>query len=54
MRLYLDQGPFLKRDDARPYRKRVEVYSAAYDPGTGGCVDQSSRVPLARTCSVSH
>lgn len=33
-------GAFLKRVDAKPYRKRVEAYSAAMTPAQGVCVGQ--------------
>lgn len=36
-------GAFLKRDDAKPHRKRVEVYSAAMTPAQGVCVDLSKK-----------
>lgn len=51
---YSRSGVFLKRDDAKPHRKRVEAYSAAMTPAQGVCVGQSracqfwrlQRVPL--------
>lgn len=43
---YSRSGAFLKRNDASPYRKRVEAYSADYDPGTGGLCRPGQGVPF--------
>ena len=41
-------GAFLKRDDVSPYRKRVEAYSADYDPGARGLCRTAHRAPFVR------
>jgi hypothetical protein len=45
---YSRSGAFLKWFDVSPYHKRVEAYSADYDPGTRGLCRPAHRVPCVR------
>lgn len=45
---YSRSGAFLKWFDVSPHHKRVEAYSADYDPGTRGLCRPAHRVPFVK------